>query len=590
MLKALITVPIKHYVAALFCGLLVFAYFNIFNIKKKYIVSITAVVNIPGAMLNGSPLRFSESDTSKVNPYNRLKKDIHDLQEFKSEPAYQNHSLSIEPGTRFYNSLDVSLSAFTVREGKGLLYRLIDIYNASVREKHLGKQSSSDKLSDQLDDVSRQLLFLRNFSSSAHDERRLRRTAETLAALAYYVTQPVSQFSLIPNTFDLGNKRLRALISAFNEVQNKKQHLLSHDNGNADGLSILNKQLSALQSELTQLIDSDRLMADRLLKMIRSGHNKAYVQLKDSLLIIYAKLIQMKADASSNTLTDRLLVVGMPQIRDDHWPMIKAVTVSLITAILLLIVLVINSQIGLDNTNSNSTYSQNNKKNLVSQSLYTMLDGVSTKSGRMLTEAIANTMRQKAIHGNVFLFTSFAGTHEQLDIELAIADLLSSQNKKVVLLNTDFSEKTVAATLMELNSVGVKNFIANETITVDLLLKTNTGSKSVSSIGLGKLSVNNVEEVHTDMGESSFINSHPDTFINHPRLKLLIDSLRSKCHYILLHASPLANPADVLPFSNAADHTMLLVQKGGLTASASSKIDALIKIGYLKDVSLWQSN
>lgn len=586
MLKALITVPIKYYVAALLCGLSVFAYFIIFNIKKQYIVSITAVVNIPGAMLNGSPLRFSESDTSKVNPYNRLKKDIHDLQDFKSEPAYQNHSLSIEPGTRFYNSLDVSLNAFTIREGKELLYRLIDIYNASVREKHLGQETSIDKVSYQLDDVSRQLLFLQNFSSSAHNERRLRRTAETLTALAYYVTQPVSQFSLIPNTFDLEDKQIAALISAFNEVQNKKQYLLSHDKGNADGLSILNKQLLALQAELTQLIDNDRLMVERLLRMIKSGQNKAYVQLKDSLLIIYANLIQMKADASSNTLNKRLLVVGVPQVRDDHWPMIKAVIVSLITAILLLIVLVISSQIGLDNTNSNFTYSQNNKKNLVSQSSNTMLHGVSAKSRSMFTEGIANTMRQKAINGNVFLFTTFAGTHEQLDIELAVADLLSSQNKKVVLLNTDFSEKTVIVASMELNGVGVKNFIANETITVDLLLKTNTGSKSVSCIGLGKLSVNNIEKVHTDMGESSFGNSHPDTFINHPRLKLLIDSLRSKCHYILLHASPLANPADVLPFSNAADHTMLLVQKGGLTASASSKIDALIKIGHLKDVSL----
>jgi Mrp family chromosome partitioning ATPase len=580
-------VQLKRYIGAILFGLLVFACCIFFSSGKQYTVSMTAIVNIPGAMPNGHALRLSETDTSKVNPYNRLKQDIHDLQEFQYNPAYQNHSLSIEPGTRFYNSLELSLDALSFSEGKELLYRLINLHNSSFRKKRVGQQYSSDTLSNQLEQVSHQLLFLQNFSSSVHDQRKLRRAAETLTALSHYVAQPVSQFSLIPNTYIVDDKRITALILAFNELQNKKQHFISYDKRNADELSLLNKQLSTLQSELTESINDSQLMINRLLSDVGSGKNKAYIKLNDSLLITYAKLIQIKANSNSTT-PERLIVVDKLQITDNHWPLIKAITVSLIAAVMLFVVLVISSQIGSDNKNSIFNHQNKVNKGPITELLTTAVNRASTTSDGALTEAIASAIRQKGFNSNVFMFTTFAGVHDQLNIELAVADILSSQNKTVVLVNTDFSESTTISGWMEPNSVGVKNFIADEAVAVDLLPQISTTNENISSISLGGLHVNGFADRQTEFAVVPFINSNPDTFIHHPRLKQLIDILRPKYDYILLHASPLTNPADVLPFSTAADHTMLLVQKGGFTASASSKVNAWIVAGSLNDVSLFE--
>jgi hypothetical protein len=580
-------IQVKRYIGAILFGLLVFACCIFFSSGKQYTVSMTAIVNIPGAMPNGNALRLSETDTSKVNPYNRLKEDIHDLQEYQYNTAYQNHSLNIEPGTRFYNSLELSLDALSFSEGKVLLYRLINLYNSSFQKKQLGQQFSSDTLSNQLEQVSHQLLFLQNFSSSVHNENKLRRAAETLTALSHYVAQPVSQFSLIPNTFVVDDKRITALVLAFNELQNKKQHLISHDKRNADGLSLLNKQLSTLQSELTASIDNNQLMIDRLLNVVGSGEDKAYVRLKDSLLMAYAKLIQVKAN-NSGTTPERLIVVDKLQITDNHWPLIKAITVSLIAAVMLFVVLVISSQIGSDNKNSIFNHQNKVNKGPITELLTTAVNKASTTSDGVLTEAIARAIRQKGFNSNVFMFTTFAGVHDQLSIEMAVANILSSHKKTVVLINTDFSESTTISGWMEPNSVGVKNFIADEAIAVDLLPQISTSNKSISCVSLGGLHVNDFADRQTEFAVAPFIDSNPDTFIHHPRLKLLIDILRPQYDYILLHASLLTNPADVLPFSKAADHTMLLVPKGGLTAFASSKVNAWIAAGSLNDVSLFE--
>ncbi|WP_342645493.1 hypothetical protein [Mucilaginibacter sp. CSA2-8R] len=583
MFSLLNRVPVKYYLGAVSCALLVFIGLIIFTPQKGNSISVTTIVNAPGAMPKGRALRLSETDTSKVNPYNRLKRDIHDIEQYRYEAAYEGHSLGVEPGTLFYNSLEISLDASTGKEGKALLYRLISRYNTSFQNKLPAQPSSSGALSDQVRKVSDQLLCLQNFAWDIRGGKRLRHTKETLTVLSYYVAQPISQFSLIPNTFSPENKRITSLIEAYNGVQHQRQYLLSHDKQNTVGLSLLHQQLSTLQSTLAEAINNDQLIIDRLLAITISGNNKTYLRLKDSLLTRYVGLVQLKGNSSS---TERLLIVGQPRVNENHGPLIRAVVISLAAAIALLTVAIFSSQISLPN--QNKRYILHNYVNRIPhiEAVNQIVKGTSVEADSILIKTIANVLRQKVSKKNVFLLTSFTGAFERLSIAAAVANVLPSPGQTVVLVNLDFSGKAAGYDWMELNSVGVKNFIANKILSVDVLPQIILGNTGVSYISLGTLDVNSFEDQQAASVEAPFIGSNPDAYIHHPRLKLLINLLRSKYHYILLHASPLINPADVLPFSNTADHTILLVQEGSLTVSASDRVDAWVKAGNLNDVTL----
>ncbi|RZK14741.1 MAG: hypothetical protein EOO43_15935 [Flavobacterium sp.] len=325
-------VSIKIYILSviLFLGI---AFTYLHRVQNSYRLNTTVLVNTPGATKNGKPIPLGNIDTSKLNPYNRLKKDIEGL---KNMAFNRESELSVEPGSDFYNALNLTISTDNIDRDKWYLQHLIDKYNAANTN-----QTRKPVLDDSINFITKSIMNLKEVNISPQMRAKLNQTLKAIEALEYYSNQPVTQFVLIPNTFDVNNEILTNLINEYNTAQTDKQRILSISSEDDGELLVANKKLLQLQLSIIELTSELKAaINDSLNKRsaISKAGNESKNHERDELLRRYARLYEERSDINRSINNKRLLILKSPQAESIKPPAFWVYLFSIIVGIMLPII------------------------------------------------------------------------------------------------------------------------------------------------------------------------------------------------------------------------------------------------------------
>jgi capsular exopolysaccharide synthesis family protein len=184
----------------------------------------------------------------------------------------------------------------------------------------------------------------------------------------------------------------------------------------------------------------------------------------------------------------------------------------------------------------------------------------------MLRSNISFLLEKKNQDGNVIFVTSTIPGEGKTFVSLNLANTLTFNGKKTVIVGLDLRAPKIAEYLGLSYNRGVSNYLNDESMSIhDIIIHSNE-NKLVSYVTSGDISPN------------------PSELLMRPRLGEMFAQLKQEFDYVIVDNPPIALVVDTLSIVNYADLIMYVVRANYLDKRALELVKALIDDGRLKNV------
>ena len=188
---------------------------------------------------------------------------------------------------------------------------------------------------------------------------------------------------------------------------------------------------------------------------------------------------------------------------------------------------------------------------------------------RMLRTNMSFLIRQKEVTGGKVIFsTSTIAGEGKTFTALNLANSLALSGKKVILLGLDLRAPKISDYLVERNENGVSDFIVNESMSIESIIRKGKG------------------DVQFDYILSGSIPPNPSELLLSERLGEVFDFLKTQYEYIVVDTAPVGLVVDTISILDHADALLYVVRANYLDKNALEIPVKLAKDKELKNIAL----
>jgi tyrosine-protein kinase Etk/Wzc len=527
------------------------------KIQKPYgVFTVVANPNAP---------TFEKGKNVKVKFYNIKKLADH----------YNKALLAIEPVNKKASVIRISLVSPVQEKGKDIIDKLIEVYEKeAVEDKNLIASNTVQFIDERLKYLTLELseveknielykrqngltnvsseatLFLEQASEYNKQLADFEIKVDVLNSIEKYLKKEGSQFELVPNTLNIEEPTLLALVSQFNKLQLERQRMLRTTQPNNPLVLSINEQLGHLRVNILESLQNIKSSLSITQKNLQNNTQKFQSRIEQVPSIerelmeigrqqgikeaLYLHLLQKREEAALSlaaTVSTNSRVID-PAIADDQ-PVKPSKKVIFVVALLFGICFPVAIIWGKDLLNDKVQEMKD-----VEQATKTPILGeiYHNKSGKLLVATEMNkspiaelfrlirTNLQFATIGKqnkVIMLTSSMSGDGKTFISINLAATLALTGKKVVIVGFDLRKPRLLQDLnLPISGLGVSNYLVSENYTVDELLVPSQVSPNLQVIGSGPIPPN------------------PGELMLSSKIENLINELKEKFDYVIIDSSP----------------------------------------------------
>lgn len=400
---------------------------------------------------------------------------------------------------------------------------------------------------------------------------------------------------LLPANLGIKDVSVASMIAEYNKLVLQKNTLIQTSSSKNPEVSILEGQLTSLSRSISESLKN---LKSSLELQIQTLENQAEIyqmkmlnipeyertyraimrqqKIKESLYIYLLQKREENQIALASTL-------GSVQVVDsafsDEFPIAPKKKVMFLGALLIGILLPVGL-IYLNDLVNNKVRSQEDivKLNIPfagripvkKGKQYIVHDGndqnVMAEAFHMLRSNISFLLEKKNQDGNVIFVTSTIAGEGKTFVSLNLANSLTFNGKKTVIVGLDLRAPKIAEYLGLSYNRGVSNYLNDDSLSIHDIIINSNENKLVSYVTSGDIPPN------------------PSELLMRPRLGEMFAQLKKEFDYVIVDNPPIALVVDTLSIVNYADLIMYVVRANYLDKRALEFVKALIDDGRLKNV------
>ena len=392
---------------------------------------------------------------------------------------------------------------------------------------------------------------------------------DLITSLQQYLSQENSQYEIVPSTLGINDVTLSSLIR-YNDMQIERQRLLRSNNAANPLIVNINEQLAALKANLRENLRSvERGLTLERNNLLRKANQfesivrnvpvveRGLLELTRNQSVkagIYEYLLQKREE----TALSLSATIPTSQVIDE--PAYNSVPAKPRTALIYLGSLFAGFILPLF-----FFYSRNKLNTTVQDATDVQLIGstrilgelthkeenntvVVTKGSRTTISELFRYIRSNLgyinnnSHSQVLLVTSGMKGEGKTFFSINLGITLSMIHKKVIIVEFDLRKPDLIKGINMRYEEGVTDFLANDDINLNQLIKPSGVSPSLYALGCGRLP------------------DDPSELLMSPKIKLLFDRLREQFDYIIVDTSPVGQVADAFNLAPYADASIYLIR------------------------------
>ncbi|SMC00618.1 capsular exopolysaccharide family [Hymenobacter roseosalivarius DSM 11622] len=517
------------------------------------------------------------------------------LQNIQDLTAGYHKGLTVAQINKKANVLVVSLMHPVPEKGKAILNTLIEVYNKENKEdrnllatntisfidERLGnliselsdteKEVEQFKRRNQVTDVrSEASAYLQESTNYNQQLSQLNIQLDVIRSLQRYLSQPRSQFELVPSTLRIDDRSLQELVARFNELQLQRKRMLRVAEPANPLILNMNGQLATLRQNILENLRTigAGLEATRGTLAARANTFKSRItqipNIERELNAInrqagvkrdlYVYLLQKREESAlslaatvSNTRVIDPAIASKTPVNPN-----KPVVYGL--AFVLALVL----PFGFIFLRSFLSDTVQQQEDVAKATTVPVLGEVSHYPSKG-TLAMADTSQPliaeqyRLIRSNfdfatagksnqVILVTSGIRAEGKTFVSLNLGISLSLTGKRVVLVDLNLRQPAVLAALGLQEGAGITTLLSEPTVEVDDLIRESTVAPNLSVIGTGPVPQN------------------PAEFLMHPRIATFLGELMRRFDYVIIDSAPVGQVADAFSLASYIDVTVFVVR------------------------------
>jgi tyrosine-protein kinase Etk/Wzc len=533
------------------------------------------------------------STTARNNSIGKIIVRFQDIQQIAS---HYNQSIAIQPVSKGGSVLSLSLVDPVPEKAKNIINKLIDVYNKeAIEDKNLMATNTLKFLDERLQYVTNDLLGvekdvsryksqngLTDISTQAIDytsqassySKQLSDWAiqiEVLQSIESYLKKGDSQYSMVPSTLGIQDPTLLGLIGKFNELQMERERMLRTTEPNNPLVQNIGEQLANLRINILENLRNIKRGLEITSNNLKSssGQFQSKVRrvpaMEQALLEInreksikqniYVYLLQKREEtALSLAATASVARVIDPAMGGDYPISPNGQTIYLMA--LLLGLGIPFAAIYVSSLLNNKVQTQQDVTNIVSAPILGEIahngknqDAVVVATGSRspiaeMFRLVRSNLNFAALgkEQTTLLVTSSRSGEGKTFFSINLAASLAITGKRVVLLDLDLRNPTIAKRLQLADGLGITNYLVSGTISLKDIVKYSEAAPDLSIITSGTLPPN------------------PAELMMSAKFTHLIQELKGSFDYIIIDSPPVGQVADAFTISSLIDYTIYLVR------------------------------
>lgn len=516
------------------------------------------------------------------------------FQNIEQVADYYNRAIGVQPVNKNASILYLVLTDPIPEKAKDVVNKLMEVYNReAIEDKSLMATNTLKFLDERLryltTDLSNVEKTVEKYKSgngltdigtqaTAYSDKASTYTTqlsdgtiqlEILESIEKYLQQSTDRSSIVPSTLGLKDETFMALIGQFNQLQLERERMLRTTQPGNPLVENINEQLIQLRIKLLEnirnikrglQITSNNLKSTvgQFQSKIRKvpGMERQLLQINRQQLIkqnIYSYLLQKREETAISLAATASVARVLDSAMGGDYPISPNRQSVYLIALLLGLGIPI-AGIFVANLLNNKVQLQQDVTAVVNAPIIgeithnTQEIVVVTKDSR---SPIAEMFRLVRANLNfvamgksnlVLLVTSARSGEGKTFFSINLAASLAITGKRVILLDLDLRNPSIAKKLGLTDSSGITNYLVSDTVLVSDMIRQSTEMPDLFVITAGALSPNPAEL----MMSAKFAN--------------LIQELKESFDYIVIDTPPVGQVADAFTISSLIDYTIYLVR------------------------------
>jgi tyrosine-protein kinase Etk/Wzc len=506
-----------------------------------------------------------------------------------------NHSITITPVGKQTSILNISLKDPVGEKAKDIVNKLIEVYNKeAIEDKNQMSRNTLRFLDDRLEELTVGLSgvektverfksknSLTDINTQASDytsqassyNNQLSEWAiqiDVLESIENYLRKNENNYSTVPSTLGIKDETLLSLIEKFNELQQERERLLRTTEQGNPIIQSLNEQLANLRINILEnlhniknglLITSSRLKANSGLfqsKIKRvPGMERELLEINRQQSIkqnIYSYLLQKREETTLSLAATTAIARVIDPATGGEYPIgPNKRTIYLMSLLLGLVVpfggLYIANFL---NNRVQSLYDVTDVTSIpiigeiahnTGEETVVVKDGTRSSIAEMFRLVRANLyFEAKGKDRMVVLVTSSMIGEGKTFFSINLAASLALAGRRVVLLDMDLRNPSVAEGLGLPNKIGIADYLLTDDITIDDIVLSSQKNPGLFVV------------------PSGLVPQNPSELMMSAKFARLVEGLKANFDYIIMDTPPVGQVADAFVLAPVADLSIFVVR------------------------------
>jgi tyrosine-protein kinase Etk/Wzc len=519
---------------------------------------------------------------------------FHDIR--KLADYYCKKLISVESINKNASVLRISMISPIQEKGKNVVNKLIEVYEKeAIEDKNLMASNTVKFIDERLSYLTLELsevekdveeykkqneltggssettLFLEQASENNKKLADFEIRIDVLRSIERYLKNQGNQFELVPNTLNIEEPTLIALVSKFNELQLERKRMMRTTQPNNPLVLNISEQLEHLRANILESLQNIRngLIITRNNLQATATKFKSRIQQVPSIerelreisrqqgikQELYLYLLQKREESAltlAATVSTNSRVIDPAMAEDEPIKPIKllVLVIALVFGICLPVAIIWIKEVLNDKVQEIKDVEQATKTPILGE-IYQNSSPEILVATEMNKTPIAELFRlirtnlQFATIGKenkVIMLTSSMSGDGKTFISINLAATLALTGRKVVIVGFDLRKPRLMQDLGLALGNGVSNYLISENLSVDEIIVPSKVSPNLQVIGSGPIPPN------------------PGELMLSSRIGNLIEELKERFDYIVIDSSPVGQISDSYTLAPYIDSTIYVIR------------------------------
>ncbi len=517
------------------------------------------------------------------------------IRDAKQVAGYYNGAVAIQLVNKNTSVLSISLTDPIPERARSIINKLMEVYNREAVEDKSTMAANTLKFLDErigyltndivkvergveqyksgrsITDIATQATdYTAQASTYTKQSSELAIQLSVLESIERYLRQPNSEYSTVPSSLDIKDGTLISLINSFNALQLQRERMLRTiqpnsilmQNANQEIVNLKDKILESLQNIKTglqitrnQLQSNSGQFQSKIRQVPQQERELANISRQQEIKRnVYAYLLQKREETSLALAATVSAARVLDSAMGGDFPISPNRQATYLMALLFGLSLPALCIYGLGLLN-NKVQTQQDVTSITGAPIIGEIVHAKEKDKIVVTKGNRSPVTEifRLVRANlnfvigdkenvVLMVTSSMSGEGKTFFSINFAASLALTSKRVVLVDLDLRAAKVASYMEIPELPGVSDYLTEDGLTLDDIIKTSDKAPNLSVITAG------------------FLPSSPAELLMTPKFSHFIQELKRSFDYIILDTSPVGLVAEALTLNRLVDYTIYVVR------------------------------